>query len=355
MRRFIQSIASEAYRRFGAFIPRWAFYPLLRWLYPPGTAKPMTLYIDIVGSCNLRCPSCPVGNSEPGKGGSRMSLEVFGQILQKAKREYGIVGVGLYNWTEPFLHPELAEFIRCAKRENLICTLSTNLNLIRNVEEVLAAEPDSLRISLSGFSQAVYGETHVRGDIEKVKENMRLLSAAKKRVRNRKTAIYVYFHKYRHNLQEREPMKRFARSLGFDWLEDWAYYMPLERVMELAEGKLPPEHLRFVEEQLALPIGKAIEEAKVFRKEPCGLLQDQIVIDAAGDLHICCAAYEKKTTRLGRFLEMTPEEIRQAKRRHPLCGRCMAHGLHRYFEYTTHPVLRKKFEALVQENLKSTR
>jgi len=281
-------------------------------------------------------------------------LSVFEQILQKAKREFGIVGVALFNWTEPFLHPDLPEFIRCVKRENLICTLSSNLNLIRRADDVLLAKPDTLRISLSGYTQAIYGQTHVHGEIETVKRNMRLLSEAKKRLRNRRTAIYVYYHKYLHNLDEVEPMKQFARSLGFDWLEDWAYYMPLERVIELAEGRLSPEKKRFVDDHLALPIDKAIDEARLFKKEACGLLHDQIVLDAAGDIHICCAAYEKRTTRLGRFLEMTPDEVRNAKTRHPLCARCSAHGLHRYFEYTTHPILRKKYAALVEEKLSRT-
>ena len=350
MRRLIQSFASDVYRRFGAYVPRSIFYPVYRWLYPPGTARPKTLFIDLVGSCNLRCPSCPNGNMELGKG-ARLSLEKFEQIIQKAKREYGIVGVGLYNWTEPFLHPELPEFIRIAKREKLICAISTNFNIIRNLDEVLLAGPDTIRISLSGFTQETYGQTHTRGDIEKVKENLVALSEARKRLRAHKTAIYLYFHKYKHNLHELEPMKEFGRSLGFDWFELWALYMPVERMIELAEGRLSPDRMQFVENQLALPIGKAVEAARAVRHEPCSMRDDQLVLDAAGDLNICCAAYEKSVKRLGHFLEMTPDDVIKAKKGHPLCGRCAAHGLHRYFEYMTHPVLGKAYEKLALENL----
>lgn len=309
------------------------------------------MYVDVVSACNLRCPSCAVGNSGPVTGMTRMSMETFEKIIQKGKRDYNAVGVGLYNWTEPLLHPDLAQFIHFVKKQKLLCTLSTNLNIIRNIEDILMAEPDSIRISLSGFSQEIYGQTHARGNIETVKENMQALSEAKKKTKNRKTVIYVYYHKYRHNLEELNTMKAYAKSLGFDWLEDWAYYTPLERVLELAENKLSDDRQRFVDQQFALPISQAIEAAKPFKNERCNILDDQLVIDAAGNLNLCCATYEPETGRLGKFLEMSKEEIGKAKSGHPTCGRCAAHGLHAYFSYMNHPVLRGKYDKLAKENL----
>jgi len=50
-------------------------------------------YIDIVGTCNLRCPSCPVGNYLPHdfmdlqRPKGFMKLALFEQILDKIKRE----------------------------------------------------------------------------------------------------------------------------------------------------------------------------------------------------------------------------------------------------------------------------
>lgn len=44
--------------------------------------------IDIVGSCNLKCPSCPVGNYEEQPTKGLMSLETYKRILHKISIEH---------------------------------------------------------------------------------------------------------------------------------------------------------------------------------------------------------------------------------------------------------------------------
>ena len=68
----------------------------------------MAFYIDVFGFCNLRCPSCPVGNWSDDPAvfhHGLMSKELLGAILDKAMRECRVRSVGLFNWTEPLLHP----------------------------------------------------------------------------------------------------------------------------------------------------------------------------------------------------------------------------------------------------------
>src|SRR3954467_8278947 len=90
---------------------------------------PFVLDVDIVGTCNLRCPSCPVGNSpELRTRSGTMPLELLEAILDKAMGECRLTYVGLFNWTEPFLHPRLPEMIAAVRSRQLPCALSTNLN-----------------------------------------------------------------------------------------------------------------------------------------------------------------------------------------------------------------------------------
>jgi hypothetical protein len=274
-------------------------------------------------------------------------VHFFNKIIEKADEDYWIQRVSLYNWGESFLHPQLPELIAIVKQRHLYCALSTNLNVLRNPEAILAAGPDELRISLSGFHQETYGKTHAGGNIERVKANMARLAAAKRQLKARQTRVVVYFHKYRNNLADLEPMREFATRLGFEWMENWAFYMPLEKVLALAEGKLTEAERAFVDHEIALPMLPALAEAKKFAHEPCRLWAEQIVLDFQGNAALCCGVYDLQKNRLGNFLEMTPGDLMQAKTGHPTCQRCTTHGIHRYGEYYDHPVLKPKYEELV--------
>ena len=88
---------------------RWAPDPKSRWQF----------YVDVVGACNLRCPSCPVGNSTAKMPHGYMSPSLLDEIVRKAVSECQRLQVSLFNWTEPFLHPRLAEMIRVDTRDLL--------------------------------------------------------------------------------------------------------------------------------------------------------------------------------------------------------------------------------------------
>ena len=94
----------------------------------------MNMYIDIVGACNLSCPSCPMGNSENLNFKKAMQLEMFKQIVDKAKTE-GVNTIYLYNWTEPLIHPKIGEFIEVINAAGMGSGISTNLNLAKNMEK----------------------------------------------------------------------------------------------------------------------------------------------------------------------------------------------------------------------------
>jgi len=340
-------------RQVGHLVPWRLKDRLIKVLYPPDKGKPKLLTIDIVGGCNLRCPSCPVGNMPGTNPAGLMDIDLFAKIIRKGRDQHGARIALLYNWTEPFLHPQLPQFIRLVKKEGMVCCISSNLNISRNLEEVVAAEPDSFRVSLSGFNQEAYGISHVRGDIERVKQNMRRLSDLLKRHGRRKTVVSVHFHKYLHNIHEVEPMRALAQELGFEWIENWAYYMPLEKAVQLADQQLAADENDFVEKRFALPIAQAIRAAEQLDgHKRCTLLEDQLVIDHRGNLNLCCTVFDLTTNRLGSFLEMDEAAIARAKTDHPTCQRCGRQNLHLYFTYYEVPELKKKYQELAEENVR---
>ena len=118
------------------------------------------------------------------------------------------------------------------------CHLSSNLNQMRNIDAILAENPYGFRISLSGFTQEVYGYTHCGGNIERVKQHMIELAEAKRR-QNATTNIHVLYHRYKHNLRDEAPMRAFAQRLGIGFQAVWAFMMSLEKILAYVNDDRP--------------------------------------------------------------------------------------------------------------------
>lgn len=331
------------------WVPRW-----LKDLFPERIKQlmrrqylPRTVLIDIVGSCNLACPSCPSGGPDKNRGG-KMSLEMFRRILEKISKEQPGATVSIFNWTEPLIHPQAAEFVEAIRHYGLKSRVSTNLNLLKDADRFAAASPDFMTISLSGFTQPVYSIGHEDGDIEVVKENMRKLSDAFKKA-NASTELTVYYHKYLHNLHEVDLMKQYAESLGFAFGSGWAYYMPIERVQAYMEDRLPPEEVEFVENRFALNIRRAVEATKPFRDEPCLFPTTQLTIDCRGNVQLCCAVYDAKRFTIGSYLDSPWAEIESKLLNHSYCRECGRHGLHIYTSWHGHKKIHPIYEAIAEE------
>lgn len=289
-------------------------------------------FIDVVGGCNLRCPSCPVGNSsDKTTPHGLMAPELLDRICAKAVREFGDPSVYLFKWAEPFLHPRLDEMIGTVKRHGLAVEVSSNGNISRNVEAVVAAEPRAIIITVSGFQQENYGKTHKRGDIERVKATMTSLGESKRRLRVR-TKLIVRFLRYLGNHEDEARMKTFAEGLGFEFSAVWAYLMPAEKAVALGQGGLGDDHLsdedRNVIGQFALNSVEAIEIAKKHRDRPCRLLERSIALTHTGDVVLCCETYNVNRFSIGSFLDLSGEAIQKRREQHDFCGACTTQGVH---------------------------
>ena len=309
----------------------------------------MNYYVDVFGYCNLRCPSCPVGNwpkDEASYTKGMISEDLFRRILEKAKSESTVASIGLFNWTEPLLNPNLPALIRMVKSYGLWSAVSSNLNLLKNEDALMAADPDWFRVSVSGFRQEIYERNHREGDIEQVKRNMRLLADAKKRTGAR-TDCEVFFHRYVDNAADEEPMRAYAESLGYRFQSAWAYMMPVEKIISYVDPSSPEVVLTSEDyalmDRLALPTDEAVALTASHHVTRCDLQDEFMAIDVKGDVYLCCATSGRPTNRIGGFLELTLEEIQARKREHRLCGSCMKMGLPDYLSHRE-----PKFEELGQ-------
>lgn len=284
--------------------------------------------IDVVGTCNLRCPSCPVGNqpASPRKRGF-MPLQQFAEIIGKIREESPVdePEIWLFNWGEPLLHPELPAMIKLLNSHGLSSFLSTNLNIRKGLEATIAEGPGTIKVSLSGFSDETYSRTHTRGKLSLVKENlfrMRELIDA----HAVSTRVWVGQHVYRHNRQEVQAVADLCRELRFDHRPIAAFYQPLEKLLDIAEGRMVDEPVfGLMLEHPAEYIPRIA--ASRDKRYDCELRANQTVINHDGQVALCCSVYEPHNMLGLDFLAASRDEIRARKYEHPTCDRCYRAGL----------------------------
>ncbi len=293
---------------------------------------PLDVSIDIVGSCNLACPACGHGNAP---GASRpmgaMELELFERILDKVEREAapGRPRIQLFNWGEPLLHPQAPEFIRRVKARGLSCRVSSNLVRPRDLRGVVAARPDWLRVSVSGFTQPVYGQTHRGGDVEQVKANMRLLRSHMDEL-GVPIAVEVNYHVYRHNVgSEYMSMRAFAEELGFAFEPIWSVAGSADKVLAWLEHGVPESDRPHVARLVHRPEESRDISNRYRHLLPPGEcpLRDSVLINSDGSVDLCCAVYDVPPVAAS-FLDAGADDLQAAKRRASICGPCMDQGLH---------------------------
>ena len=310
-------------------------------------------YIDIVGTCNLRCPSCPVGNYQPHNfiGIKRpkgfMKLALFEEILDKIKREnsnYEYVVIAIYNWGEPLLHPEFPKFIEAIRARGFYSDVSTNLN-IKDVKPMVAASPNKLIISLSGYDTAVYSQTHKRGNPHLVVSNLYRLRYYMVRLK-KDFPVELSYHLYKHNVgKDVERIMSIANDLGFRFCSDYTYLMPLEKNLEYLEGTFSAQVQALVSLMLIKP-EEQLQLAQPYKQADC-LLWEYPVINFDGSAALCCAVYDYQYNIADNFLEVSHPELDARRKTHKMCKICMNKGLHQAAIGAARPEL----DMLIKERL----
>lgn len=209
---------------------------------------PLFVSVEPAAVCQLRCPACPVGRRDGGMSESRntdklMSLDLFRKVLGEVK-EYAMV-MQFYFQGEPLLNKDLAQMIAEAHEAGLYTIVSTNAQAMTRelADELVGAGLSRIIVSMDGLMQETYGAYRVGGDVEKCKQALRWLRAAKDRLRltdrftdrpaspdrsacgltdrisdRVQTVIELQCLRLKTNEQEWQELKRVYKSLGADRL-----------------------------------------------------------------------------------------------------------------------------------------
>jgi MoaA/NifB/PqqE/SkfB family radical SAM enzyme len=325
---------------------------------PPVTPEHFEYLVEVAGLCNLRCPSCPNGNTElAGRPKGFMDPTLFEKVIQKIALDSKgkTVALSLYNWGEPILSPHLPKLIEISNRYGFPPHISSNFVRVKSLEEVIKARPASLRISLSGFYQENYAKTHTGGNILEVKANAYKLRILMDSL-GIQIPVHFFFHEYVHNMNEdREKIMELAKELGFDFVSTRAFYTPVEKVLSYLHGDATSSEIELINRLLVRP-EEIRDIAKKYRKESpdCRLRSASMVIDYDGTVPLCCASFSRDYYISNSFLETSHADLQKSKYKNPLCGPCMANGIDMGYLFYHYPEMTAIKERRLSERQSAT-
>ena len=307
--------------------------------------------VDIVGNCNLRCPSCPVGNIDLKNTRPKGFIlkELFYEIADKIVKETGDMNtwVSLYDWGEPTLHQDLPLFIEYLNKKKLRSRVSSNLNFDADFRSIVKSNPTEFKISISGYNEDVYSTTHKRGKIEKVLSNIYKLKKFRDEF-NTSTKFIMNFHVYKHNVgKDFSMMEKLCKEIGFEFRPYPAMLMPIEKILSLinlkkkkisdqVSFKLPQitdNDLNLISLLLTDPVREydnwdKNNQSEIKENQICTRKENKIAIRKDGSVPICCGVYGGEFKVINNFLDNSHEEIQTLRGNYSLCKVCMENGAH---------------------------
>lgn len=289
------------------------------------------IYIDISGKCNLRCKSCQVCNHSNGvinyEKRSFMKPELFKKIVKKLKVDFPENKcIHLYNFGEPTLSPYLPDIIQIIRDEGLLSIISTNLSNEKNIDKIVKAQPDNIKVSLSGFTQDIYKTTHNGGDIRLVKSNLyRIRYLLDKFKLN--TTVLVGYHIYNNNNGgEYEHMKNLCNELGYLFQPKQALYCNMFKRIGIEQ--FSKDDIQFI--QKYYDNYNEILNPKVINEDitniNCNLLDNGLFIDYDGKIILCCSALRDDAKLDLNYLDNSIEYIQEERRKNYICNFCKRYG-----------------------------
>lgn len=249
--------------------------------------------------------------------------KVWLRTLRQIKRTSWVVQ--FYFQGEPLLNKSLPQMIAEAHEEGLYTIVSTNAQALtpRMAEELLKAGLSRIIVSMDGMSQETYGAYRIGGSVDKCKEALRYLRAAKKRLHGH-TTIELQCLRLRTNEHEWDEFEKSYKSLGADKLS-----LKTAQLYDYRNGHpLMPS-----DEQYSRY--KRSEDGLYYRKplpSGCWRAWSGVVITTNGDVLPCC--YDKghkyaygnilKTPLSELFRNEKADAFRRnvLREKYPICQEC---------------------------------
>jgi pyruvate-formate lyase-activating enzyme len=277
--RFLKLRYMIAQRRF----PRRAVNALL-WLVERRRASrvhylPAVVSLEAVNGCNLRCPECPTGLSDPSgrKKGKAKLQDMKAAIDQVAGK---CLQISFHNLGEPLLNDDFYAACAYAGEKGLWTAIHSNLNIKSRdlARKIVSARLCNLVVSCDGATQEVYEKYRVGGDVELVFQNLRDVAEEKHRAGRRFPWITAQFLVFDHNWRQMAQFRARALAAGANEI----LFLPGCRNGAVKSGHVGAERIF------------SLAELEWIDRKPastCCDVWDTLLMTYDGGLYPCCFAY----------------------------------------------------------------
>jgi MoaA/NifB/PqqE/SkfB family radical SAM enzyme len=318
------------------------------------TDKFSTIYYEISGVCNAKCPYCLNGRHKTSTG-SFVAPSQFDKTLDTICKkailaEGGIIG--LYNWGEPFLHPQLSELMHIVNSYQVPYGFSTNASRVPAIDRTFVENLRYVKFSMPGFSQKSYSRIH-GFDFDVIVDNVRRI-VRECREQGFRGNFSIGYHVYQFNLDEMRRADEFAAELDIVFDPYYAILNNWWQINALLDGSLDYNQLRRVSEDLfSSDIGERVAEAPAQYRCP---QYDLLVINECSDVLLCCQVPPNKDFASGSLLTNGLSDILRRRGNNEICRACVGKGLAYYLnnslncpKFYSKPLLQKAWRRIRRE------
>ena len=290
-------------------------------------SAPLTVLIEVVSVCNLRCHFCPTGDvkltKETGKFRGLIDLELFRKVIADINAlPTRVKALHLHKDGEPLMHPKFCDMVLEAKRSANIEKVETTTNgTLLNPElnrRLVDSGIDRIKISVYGLStDSLKANTKANVDFDEYVENIADLYSRKKN-----TKLYIKIME--EGLSEEEKQKFLAT---FGNIADVVFF-------EHCVDNWPDFNFDEEGTLIASDIGILGQKIRPYKKV-CPQPFFNFTVCADGRVTACCADWQVKlvvgdirhTSLIDIWNGKEFEDVRLMMLRgeracHSLCGKC---------------------------------
>lgn len=332
-----------------------------------------SIFIEISGFCNARCPWCVTGSrtralinsGEPfdTSGGGDIPLHAkfmtsveFEKILDRLHTLGALTpqsNIALFNWGEPFLNPQLNEILALLENRKIHYSLSTNASRYVDISSSGLRMLSSITFSFPGFSQASYDKIH-GFDFEKILSNVTKLTSDIQRC-NPTAKIGMVNHIYQFNVDEMKAASDFCSEIKISYTPYCAYIADFFKALTYLDNTMDTATLHRAGKELLLYY---VDD--LIKQQPTDYICPQfamLVIDEFGNVLPCCALpKEHEQYTIGSIFDLELPELLSLKKSQSVCNKCLSKGMAYWAHHPFRPdfidgVLEPSWKVRARKNL----